>query len=401
MAKKSDGSLPLPKFQRNGKQKSWSLGERRTVNLLRTLWKAAGQVQRKSPKFLQLLVQLAWNNGPHGDSTRLWRNRKIAEYLKVDYSTDQKLAHNLHSQFRSLPISRCQVLIATQTGITWYRGAFRPGIISFVKNHSKEIAPIFRQVSVYAENPNEKVQRVAALIESLGKFDAAGKTVSPFNGLTPAISCLDPQRRFPIMNARTYALLKGIGEKANVDGIVALSKLIGPRLDIRDARELDAYVNTIQLPKLKRRISHPASGAGFNALGVKPEMDSIAHIAAGKTTITKLHHKLTNRLKDYLLGRHLTAKESCFDALVVDWKKGRDLLIEAKTAYEGTTGRTQIRQAIGQLFDYRFTYLPKGSVDLAILLPREPSLDIKKLLKSLSIEVLWFKGKQLAGTIQL
>lgn len=84
-----------------------------------------------------------------------------------------------------------------------------------------------------------------------------------------------------------------------------------------------------------------------------------------------------------------------------NWKKGRKLLIEAKTASEGTSGRAQIRQAIGQLYDYRFTFMPKDNVDLAVLLRKEPSVDVKKLLDSLGIELLWFKGKTLDGTISL
>jgi hypothetical protein len=77
-------------------------------------------------------------------------------------------------------------------------------------------------------------------------------------------------------------------------------------------------------------------------------------------------------------------------------------LIEAKTASEGVMGRAQIRQAIGQLYDYRFSSLHDNKkVDLAVLLLKEPHRDIKKLLNSLGIEVLWFKGKNLTGTIQL
>jgi len=87
--------------------------------------------------------------------------------------------------------------------------------------------------------------------------------------------------------------------------------------------------------------------------------------------------------------------------LVIGWKKGRDLLIEAKTASEGPSGRSQIRQAIGQLYDYRFTHLPKRNVDLAVLLPKQPSSHVQELLASLGIELLWFRGKNLAGTISL
>jgi hypothetical protein len=73
-------------------------------------------------------------------------------------------------------------------------------------------------------------------------------------------------------------------------------------------------------------------------------------------------------------------------------------------------------------FDYRFTYMPKNTVDLAILLPKRPShglkseiksiarcprarmeeeSDVQNLLSSLGIEALWFKDKALMGTIHL
>lgn len=206
------------------------------------------------------------------------------------------------------------------------------------------------------------------------------------------------------MNKRTHALLQCIGERADKEGIAALSKLIGPTYDIIDARELDVYASSAKFPKPKMQAAakFPATD-GFKDIGLKSEINSLVRIAAKKTTIKKLHNKLINRLNDYLLWRQVTAKESKFDALIIGWEKGRDLLIEAKTASVGVTGRTQIRQAIGQLYDYRFTLMPKNKskVDLAILLPKEPRSDIKELLDSLRIELLWFKGKRLAGTIRL
>jgi hypothetical protein len=79
------------------------------------------------------------------------------------------------------------------------------------------------------------------------------------------------------------------------------------------------------------------------------------------------------------------------------------LLIEAKSETKGVLGRTQIRQAIGQLFDYRWRAFQEevDSVDLALLTPTKPEQDILDLLSSLSIEALWFKGKKLCGTISL
>ena len=203
------------------------------------------------------------------------------------------------------------------------------------------------------------------------------------------------------MNKRTRTLLRCIEKQADKEGIVALSKLIGPNYDVRDAFELDVYANTEKFPKLKAHARRTDSADAFKDVGLKSEINSIAQIAAKKTTIKKLHNKLINRLNDYLLWRQITAKESKFDALVIGWKKGRDLLIEAKTASEGVSGRAQIRQAIGQLYDYRFRYMPKDNIDVAVLLAKEPSADVRGLLASLGIELVWFKGKALKGTIKL
>jgi hypothetical protein len=406
MRQQTSGGLGLPKYQRNDTQQEWVASERRTANLIQSLWKAAGYKQRSDPAFLRLLIQCGWNTGGRksgGDSTRRWRNQKIAEYLNVQYVSDEQLSQDLHSQFKSLGSSRkCFSIVKERTGIALYYKPYYPATLEFIKQHSGAIALAFKRVSVRSADAFGKVRRVATLIESLGEFDAAGKPVSPFKGLTPSLSCLDPQCRFPIMNQRTSSLLRGIQKKDDMEGAVALAKLIGPDYDIKDARELDVYANTEKFPKLKAHVPAGVSADGFKDIGLKSEINSLAQIAAKKTVITKLHNKLTNELRNYLLWRYKIApKEHRFDALVLGWKKGRDLLIEAKTASEGPAGRSQVRQAIGQLYDYRFTHMPKNDVDLAVLLPKEPSAPVKRLLASLSIELLWFKGKALKGTIRL
>jgi hypothetical protein len=202
------------------------------------------------------------------------------------------------------------------------------------------------------------------------------------------------------MGGSYKGLLRCIGMEADTEGTRALSKLIGPTYDVRDAFELDAYAYDEKLPKPKAGPHKSLSGSSYADVGLKSEINSIAQIAAKKAIIRKRHNKLINQLRDYILWRR-KLKQSKFDALVIGWKTGRDLLIEAKTASEGPPGRSQVRQAIGQLYDYRFTSMPKNDVDLAVLLPRQPSPHVRNLLASLGIEVLWFKGKQLTGTIHL
>jgi hypothetical protein len=405
MKEQSSGGLRLPSFQRNQKQQHWVAAERRTAKLIRSLWTGAGQQERNDPAFLCLLVQCGWTNAGHksgGKSIRLWRNRKIADYLKVPYATDEQLARSLQARFKPISFSKCLSMLGERTGIALYRNTYRSATLRFLRQHSAVVALAFKRVSTYSANADEKIREVATLIESLGEISASGRHVSPFNGLTPVLSCLDPQRKFPIMNQRTRRLLLSIGMYANSEGIVALSKLICPAYDIKDARELDVYASTEGFPKLKTHFAHNGSANEFKDVGVKSEINSFAEITAKKTVITKLHNKLINDLRNYLLWRYKIApKEDRFDALVFDWKKGRDLLIEAKTASEGPSGRAQIRQAIGQLYDYRLTHMPNENVDLAVLLRKEPGVHVKTLLDSLGIELLWFKGNALLGTISL
>lgn len=405
MKEQLSGGLGLPVFQRNEKQQQWVASERRTAKLIRSLWNAAGQKYRNDPAFLCLLVQCGWTNAGHksgGESIRLWRNRKIADYLKVPYASDEQLARSLQARFRSMSFSKCLSMLGDRTGIALYRNTYRSATLKFIKEYPGKVSLALRQVSIGSPDVYDKVRRVADLIESLGKISASGRHISPFNGLTPVLSCLDPQRRFPIMNQRTKRLLRFIGKKADSEGVVALSKLIGPIYDIKDARELDVYASTEKFPKLSRHVGNVGSAGDFKDVGLKSEINSLAQIAAKKTVIRKLHNELINDLSDYLLWRHKTApKEDRFDALLLDWKKGRDLLIEAKTASEGPSGQAQIRQAIGQLYDYRFTFMPNNKVDLAILLRKEPSDHVKTLLASLGIELLWFDGSNVVGTISL
>jgi hypothetical protein len=68
------------------------------------------------------------------------------------------------------------------------------------------------------------------------------------------------------------------------------------------------------------------------------------------------------------------------------WVEDRHALIEAKNS----DCRDAIRQAIGQLYDYRrFHQLP---VQLAVLLPYQPNPDRLDLLRSASIEAIWPYG---------
>jgi len=185
----------------------------------------------------------------------------------------------------------------------------------------------------------------------------------------------------------------------NCEGAAALSKLIGQsKVHVHDSFELDVYACTEKFPR-PRRLPKPGFRlGGQRELAIKNEEAVIASLSAEKILIHRHHNSLTTRLRSYVISRYgVPPTESGFDALLQNWKPGRDLLIEAKTASGGPGGRFQIRLAVGQLFDYRWIYFGRGrrAVDLAILLPSEPAGDVRSLLRSLNIGVLWFEGKVL------
>jgi hypothetical protein len=92
-----------------------------------------------------------------------------------------------------------------------------------------------------------------------------------------------------------------------------------------------------------------------------------------------------------------------YDILCLNSRGNRNVLIEVKSSID----MPLIRMAIGQLFDYR-RYLPIEQVkrgradilDLAVLLPEEPTPDAKSLLSSLGIKVIWFKDVNLTKLSQ-
>jgi len=399
---KQSGGLGLPRYRATERQKKWLAGKKRTAQLIQSLWRAASNTQRKQPAFLSLLTQCGWTNvgnkGKGRESTRRWRNRNIAEDLHVPYQSDAELATALHKKLPHLTQGEAARLIASETGITHYYKAFRRATVRFIKVNSSLVHTAFRRVSTDTSQIERKISGVGRLVERLGDVRAANRKIAAFNGLTPVLACLDPNRRFPIMNDRTRSLLRVIRAQPDANGVVALYKLIG-LYNVKNSFELDAYAFGEDFSGVKKVPARSSTRTDFKDIGLKSEINSIANISAKSTKIKKRHNRLINRLGDALLWRKIV--EFRFDALVRNWKDGRHLLIEAKTESEETAGRTQIRQAIGQLYDYRFTHFPGEKIDLAILLPKRPKEDKLSLLASLHIAVLWFEGKKLSGTIRL
>ncbi len=104
----------------------------------------------------------------------------------------------------------------------------------------------------------------------------------------------------------------------------------------------------------------------------------------------RAEQKLVLEYRDYLAAKGILARRKKYvpageiRPIYCDvWIEDRHALIEAKNSDD----RDALRQAIGQLYDYRRFH--ESPVNLAVLLPYKPSGDRKELLDSVSIYAVW------------
>lgn len=393
----------LPKFKPTAFERTWVANELRTAKWVRAIWSAASPRQRRDPEFIMLLARSTWVNtsGEAEEPGRRLRNRRLAEWTGLAEGADD---HSLVTALcSSLSISNTQArwLVRTPSGITHYYKAFRNRFHRHLRRHVLQVFAALNLAATKPADPTKKARAIAKLVTGLPDFaTASGGTTAMLNGLSPLLACLDPQRRFPIVNDRTVRLLSALGKDNDAEGIAALSRLIG-QFGIRHSFDLDVYAaGERRFPKsvkAKRDIS-----GQDRTVGLKAEESTTAQLARRRVEVRRLHNKLINRFKCSVEWRY-PLLENRFDVLVADWRPGRKLLVEAKPGVQGALGRTQLRQAIGQLFDYRWTTFDHDAnlVDLALLTLRKPPADVIELLASLRIEALWFEGRALKGTVVL
>jgi hypothetical protein len=134
-------------------------------------------------------------------------------------------------------------------------------------------------------------------------------------------------------------------------------------------------------------------------LGLKAEESHWMITAAMRREVVHRHHELTNEFVKLIDGR-MKLHEAGYDIFIPTWNSG-PLLIEAKSHGRGGIARHQIREAIGQLFDYQMILERDGFKDihLAVLVPEKPEQELVDLLiQRLGIDVIWKEGKNFLAT---
>ncbi|MFD7729546.1 hypothetical protein ACFV6F_04045 [Kitasatospora phosalacinea] len=152
-----------------------------------------------------------------------------------------------------------------------------------------------------------------------------------------------------------------------------------------------------------------ASSVAMAAIRVQPgiappenfsQKTSIQVIAAAERQVTYREAELRARFEAYLEGRgvdygiiRLTVEGRVLRTDTYD--KTDNVLYEVKAMSD----RHHVRQIVGQLMDYRrhaIRYVRDG-LRYAALLPSEPSQDLKDLLKSAGIQLVYFDGTHFVG----
>ena len=116
-------------------------------------------------------MHLAWTNARKGigrESTRRWRNRKIADYLGIEEVSDILLARALAGAVTSLNIRTTNRLIKMQTGISNYYGAFRSPTDTFVLKNAEVLKSVFAQAASMQTPPVKKVRNLVSKVSELG-----------------------------------------------------------------------------------------------------------------------------------------------------------------------------------------------------------------------------------------
>ena len=381
------------------KDQEWYKTECNTADLIQTL--AQTQTQPLSGRQIWNLLRLTWITR----ADEHWRVIKVP--VLADWY-DRKLPSALNDLEAIL-----KVLILPQsvfeaakreTGFVNYRPVWRNSSLDWCKSNRNALNDVIASAQALDANDQGRFA-LAGKIRSLPRVatpSGHGGTGDPANLLTPLIACLDPKRRFPVVNGREAVndllhtrRLDHSNLEDQVKGLVGLIGQFGISdafmIDVR-ASEITKFGVTAPTPT-PNPVPPKAVGPGSKPLPEYDEAERIA-VASSKTIHYRdRHDKMTNAVRLILLhaqGIETGTDPNCkFDMNVISYDGKRDLLIEAKPDPD----RGSIRIAVGQLLDYRCSLPHRAGTDMAFLTITRPDQSYVEFLLDLQITILWFQDE--------
>lgn len=388
-------------------KKEWLKVERNTALLIRDVYGSCFEKNSCLPeetlsKNLWALCRLTWITKYRGNVCDThWKNTKIPalEILFAKPSGKKNKSGSLMKAIADLSPHLPETVTALakkDTGFSNLYNAFRNSSESWIKKHVNVLSDMFKK-AYYFKNDEERgvVAKMIRTLPDIKKPGSKKSAMDPSCLLTPVLACLDPHRRFPIINkgdlvGKTLKKLKASNDSLE-NQIISLMGFINQK-GIDDAFSLDVLGSEVVrlFPNKTIKVTkkdEPKKNESLRKrlLAEKNEAKSIrSSVFSGK--MIKNHNKMSNKLYTLCEKHQLTVTEGYYDALIKQYKDGRDLLIEIKS----TSERACLRLAVGQLFDYRRSLNNPHITDMAVLLPNEPSKDDKSYLNEVGIKVLWF-----------
>lgn len=335
-----------------------------------------------TPSKLYALCQLTWHDRlPRTREQRKWKALWVIGDNKGEYPNIESA-----DEFGKCGFSPESIVLAkNDTGFVGLYAAFRNSSYDWIVKHFDSLAPLVHKVAwLESDVAARKIFEQIEKLDGIPRPNSKGGKLKPASLLTPLFACLDPRLRFPIIN-KNDAVIKlhkrlGITYASLPDKFDVLIREM-KRSRIGNALMLDVCNSDVvgsRIPSkraTKKRI-----------LNVKSEDDVSILLKQRTIKIRHLHNKMTNGLRELCKSEGLEIGQQFYDALISNYDKGCDLLIEAKSSMD----RASLRLAVGQLLDYRRS-LARGAVtDLAVLLPRKPEKDAISYLSDIGIYAIWF-----------
>lgn len=287
-------------------------------------------------------------------------------------------------------------------GIVNFYKAYRKTGLKWVERNYNKLNRLVQMV--IKSNSNLAITRIAEEIELLPKIPKGNNQpglMSPQNLVTPLFACLDPRNRFPIINKAEY--VQRLHRKLNVQSLHLTDKVstlirLYSQFGIKNNFMLDCVSSRLTTMNLQKSVVKivKLTKSRSKPLGEKDDSDIETILKTRSIKIIRLHNSMTNSLLELCNKNKLQIEEGRepykFDALIRNYDNtGKDLLVEAK----GTIDRSQLRLAVGQLFDYRRGLKKRAVTDLAVLLPNKPKQPEIAYLNDLAIGVAWFANDRL------
>lgn len=382
-------------------EEPWVDRERRTAQLVQACYRH--YLGKPTAAKVHALCKLTWITKNGGDDD-LPDNTRSVTAPALSVLAGMRLSAtdvgDLGKELRRAGVADDVVHHASRpVGFTNFYSGFRAIALTWMEANLAKVMPIVR--AVVDTEDDEQVRAAYAEVEALRPLPRPGAGDMPaFNLLTPALACLEPRARAPIINSRQAVRERlrrlGLSSASLVQQYDGLLGLIG-QAGVDDAFGLDTADDDEIERAIRGSTTRRAKGAGQGRpkpMVARSDEDLEYLRSTDPVAMKRLHNSMTNALLALCEKAGLALEEGSeqvclFDALIRSYLAGeRHLLVEVKT--DATPAMCHM--AVGQLLDYRRQLAGRAAIDLAVLFPSKPEKATRDFLAYVGVKATWFNA---------